>query len=80
MKGDLVPLRQSPLEAGELEPLLDELLDDHRRQRFHDTMELDFAHAHGQRARFRANYLRKLSGVGAVFRTIPSRIPTAEGT
>jgi twitching motility protein PilT len=78
VKGDLVPLRQSPLDAAELEPLLDELLDDRHRQRFHDTMELDFAHAHGKRARFRANYLRKLTGVGAVFRTIPSRIPTAE--
>jgi twitching motility protein PilT len=78
IKGDLVPLRQSPLDAAELDPLLDELLDDRRRQKFADTMELDFAHAHGQRARFRANYMRKLSGIGAVFRTIPSRIPTAE--
>jgi twitching motility protein PilT len=45
---------------------------------FTDTGDLDFAHAHGTRARFRANYLRKTTGFGAVFRAIPSQIKTLD--
>ncbi len=78
VKGDLRPLRPSPLTVDEITRMLDELLDEPRRRRFAENMDLDFAHAHGKRARFRANYMQKTTGPGAVFRTIPSRIPSPE--
>src|SRR5690606_19674228 len=37
-----------------------------------------FAYPHGTRARFRANYLRKTTGMGAVFRAIPSQIKSLD--
>jgi twitching motility protein PilT len=78
IRGDLQALRQAPMTAVELEQMLDELLDEPRRRRFAETKDLDFAHAHGKRARFRANYMWKTTGPGAVFRTIPSKIPSAK--
>ena len=45
---------------------------------FQERGDLDFAYGYEDKARFRANYLNKSSGVGAVFRTIPSKIPTAK--
>jgi twitching motility protein PilT len=77
LRGQLEPIRDRPLDIPEVEGLLDELLDDTRRKQFEHDADLDFAYAYGTKARFRANFLRKTTGPGAVFRTIPSKIPTA---
>jgi twitching motility protein PilT len=76
--GELVPDGERPLTAGEIATLLDALLGPEQRAQYARTGDLDFAHAHGTRARFRANYLRKTTGPGAVFRAIPSRIRTLD--
>src|SRR5215831_20842513 len=60
--------------AALFDALLAPLLSRDQAAQFADTGDLDFAHAHGTRARFRANYLRKTTGSGAVFRAIPSEI------
>ncbi len=77
-KGDLVALSRQPLTREDVSRLLDELLDDKRRALFEERHDLDFAYAYGDKARFRANYLEKTTGPGAVFRTIPSKVLTAE--
>ncbi|MEM9463689.1 MAG: PilT/PilU family type 4a pilus ATPase [Myxococcota bacterium] len=78
LRGQLHPLRDAPVDEAEMLLLLDELLDDRRRREFAERHDLDFAYAYGNRARFRANYLQKTTGPGAVFRTIPSEIPSAQ--
>jgi len=78
LRGRLEPLRDAPLDGAELRQLLDELLDETRRREFTEHHDLDFAYAYGTRARFRANYLMKTTGPGAVFRTIPSEVPTVQ--
>ncbi|MCA9529808.1 MAG: PilT/PilU family type 4a pilus ATPase [Myxococcales bacterium] len=78
LRGDLVPASDDVLTKARMLPLLDELLDDKRRETFHRLKDLDFAYALGDRARFRCNYLYKHTGPGAVFRTIPSEILSAE--
>lgn len=77
-RGLLEPLRDAPVERAEMDRLLHELLDERRSREFERERDLDFAYAYGDRARFRANYLWKTTGPGAVFRTIPSKIPTAQ--
>ncbi|MBP7636010.1 PilT/PilU family type 4a pilus ATPase, partial [Candidatus Ozemobacteraceae bacterium] len=47
-------------------------------QKYEKTGDLDFAYAMGTVARFRANYYRHFSGLGAVFRVIPSKILTLD--
>jgi twitching motility protein PilT len=78
LKGDLVPIEEGPLDEPKIRLLMDELLDADQHEHFHAYRDLDFAYGYEDKARFRANYLYKTSGPGAVFRTIPSDILTAE--
>jgi len=74
IRGELVPEGDRPLTGADIEALLAPLMSRAQAAQFATTGDLDFAHAHGTRARFRANYLRKTTGPGAVFRAIPSEI------
>jgi twitching motility protein PilT len=76
--GELLPDGERVLTAAEIEALLMPLLGVEQRATFEQGGDLDFAHAHGTKARFRCNYLRKTTGPGAVFRIIPSRIKTLD--
>jgi twitching motility protein PilT len=74
IRGDLVAEGERALAPAEIDALMAPLLSREQAAQFAATGDLDFAHAHGTRARFRANYLRKATGAGAVFRAIPSEI------
>ncbi|HSD91199.1 MAG TPA: PilT/PilU family type 4a pilus ATPase [Kofleriaceae bacterium] len=78
VKGQLVADGNRELSSGEIEALLQPLLSPEQRHTFDAGGDLDFAHAHGTKARFRANYLRKLTGTGAVFRAIPTIIKSLD--
>ena len=78
VRGQLVPDGERPLASPEIEALLMPLLSPDQRSTFDGGGDLDFAYAHGTKARFRANYLRKLTGTGAVFRAIPTIIKSLD--
>jgi len=79
VKGSLTPVgKVRPLAPAYLEKLLFEILSPAERKTFAEELDLDFAYALPGRARFRASYLRKTTGVGAVFRVIPSKILTLD--
>jgi twitching motility protein PilT len=78
MKGELVPIEGRPLDHHTTVGLMDEILSEDKRAHFHAHRDLDFAYGYEDKARFRANYLYKTTGPGAVFRTIPSEILTVE--
>ncbi len=78
LRGELVPARASDATLDEVEGWLLEILDDRQRARFDEELDLDFAWAHGNKARFRASYFRKSTGLGAVFRQIPPTVMTLE--
>jgi twitching motility protein PilT len=81
-KGDLVPLsgdgRGAPLSREDVERYLLEIATPDQRAHFDANHDLDFAYAYADKARFRANYLMKTTGMGAVFRTIPTKILTLD--
>ena len=54
------------------------MMDDRHRAIFNQSGEVDLAHDVADAARFRVNVFRHHGGIGAVFRTIPSQIPTLE--
>lgn len=78
LRGELSPLEAPALDPERMRSLLYEILEPEQRQRFESELDLDFAYALGSRARFRANYLWKTTGPGAVFRVIPTTILSAE--
>jgi twitching motility protein PilT len=76
LRGDLVALRDEPMRADEMAELLFEITTPEQKRQIEGELDLDFAYAYAQKARFRANYMHKMSGLGAVFRIIPRKIPT----
>ncbi|HEX5063230.1 MAG TPA: PilT/PilU family type 4a pilus ATPase [Kofleriaceae bacterium] len=78
LRGKLVSASERTLTPEQIEALLMPMLTDIQRTQFVTTGDLDFAHQHDRRARFRANFMRKTTGMGAVFRAIPTKILTLD--
>ncbi len=75
-RGDLAALRDAPLDAAEMAALLYEIVTPAQKRRIDEEHDLDFAYAYGDKARFRANYFHKATGMAAVFRVIPTKLQT----
>ncbi len=78
INGDLVPIRFRDLGGPELETYINEILTRNHQDRFRSGEDLDFSYVSEEGGRFRVNVFRKESGVGAVFRSIPSELPSLE--
>jgi twitching motility protein PilT len=78
VRGALMPLRDRELSRRELEDMLFEITTDEQHKSIVANWDLDFAYQYGTKARFRANYFYKYTGIAAVFRTIPSTILTLD--
>ena len=78
LHGHLKPYKFRELAAKDMETLVYEIMEEEARIRFLDTMDFDFAYEIEGVARFRVNVFRQRKGLGAVFRTIPSKILTAD--
>ncbi len=77
VSGDLVSLDALPAPSDQvLEALIDGIMSERSRKQFEESNDADFAYALADRARFRVNVFRDRLGVGAVFRQIPTKIPT----
>ena len=75
-RGELVPLRDAVLTNDEIEEMLFEIVTPAQKTQITENLDLDFAYAYADKARFRANYFYKSTGLGAVFRTIPVKVLT----
>ncbi len=78
VRGELVPLRDAPIDHAEMDALLLELVSPAQRRIITEELDLDFAYGYERKARFRANYFHKVSGLAAVFRVIPTQVLTLE--
>jgi twitching motility protein PilT len=77
--GDLRPVPGAhAFSAEDLERHLGAVLPPAQRSRLTAGAEVDFGLQFGGMGRFRVNVFRERRGIGAVFRLIPSKIPTAE--
>ena len=77
-RGELTPIQDTPLNKDQMENLLFEIVTPEQRQQIVGSLDLDFAYAYADRARFRANYFWKVTGLAAVFRVIPTKILTLD--
>jgi twitching motility protein PilT len=77
--GHLGPIEGEPkIDQERMGRLMQELLPPHRWERFTKTLDMDFAYALGDEARFRVNYFHQLRGHGCVLRHIPAKVLTLE--
>jgi twitching motility protein PilT len=78
MNGDLMPIRFRDLGDNELEGYVSEIMTKKQTEAFRTGHDLDFSYVAEDGGRFRVNIFRKETGVGAVFRAIPSNVPTLD--
>lgn len=76
--GDLQRGEFEPLDETTLLSLLHEVMSPAQYQEFKEKLELDFSFTVEGLARFRINAFHQARGLAAVFRTIPSHIPTMD--
>ena len=76
--GDLKRVKMDPLESDLIRTMAYSVMTEEQRSEFEKTMELDFSISFGEKARFRVNTFVTRKGTAAVFRLIPSEIPTLE--
>jgi len=78
MNGELMPIKFRNLAEAELESYVTEILTPAHQEQFRKGHDIDFSYVSEEGSRFRVNVFRKDSGVGAVFRTIPTDVPTLD--
>jgi twitching motility protein PilT len=78
VNGLMKRVKANPLGNDEIRTMLYSVMTEDQRAEYEKNMELDFAIALGEKARFRVNGFTTRVGSAAVFRTIPSTVPTME--
>ncbi|KPJ95076.1 MAG: twitching motility protein [Gammaproteobacteria bacterium SG8_15] len=76
--GEIHPVKYRELSENETLQLLKEIMPEHLRTAFEEHGGVDFAYEISEKSRFRVNAFRHIDGVGAVFRTIPTLVPSME--
>ncbi|HBE45774.1 MAG TPA: twitching motility protein PilT [Deltaproteobacteria bacterium] len=76
--GEMRKIEMPSLDKDEVHNMVYDILNDQQRKVYEEHLELDFSFALGDLARFRVNVFKQQRGDAAVFRTIPSKIPTFE--
>ena len=76
--GEIHPVKYRELTEQETKHLLYEIMPEHIKEAFEKKSGIDFAYEISEVSRFRVNVFRHQDGIGAVFRQIPTDIPTLE--
>jgi len=76
--GQLKRVKADPLSSDDIRTMLYSIMTEDQRAEYEKHMEIDFAIALGEKARFRVNGFTTRLGASAVFRTIPTEVPTME--
>ena len=76
--GELERMRYRVLSEGDFYNLVGPITPASIWEKFNETGDVDFAYQMGKEARYRVNLFRQERGSAAVFRLIPSRVPTSE--
>lgn len=76
--GELRPISEERLTGDTIRQMVYTLMSEHQRAVFEENFEIDFAISFSDDVRFRVNAFMTRNGAAAVFRSIPSVVPTLE--
>lgn len=76
--GQMKRVKSDVLSSDDIRAMLYSVMSEEQRAIYEREMDLDFAISFGEKARFRVNAFNTRRGTAAVFRTIPSDIPTMD--
>src|SRR5215831_4392271 len=72
--GDIRRINLPPMEHDDVHAMVYDIMSDHQRKMYEETLECDFSFAVPNLARFRVNAYNQQRGAAAAFRTIPSKV------
>lgn len=78
VNGTMKRVKADALGSDDIRTMLYSVMTEEQRAEYEKNMELDFAITLSEKARFRVNGFTTRLGASAVFRTIPTEIPTME--
>lgn len=78
VSGQMKRVKGEPLSSDNMREMIYSVMTDDQRAEYEKNLEVDFAIAFGEKARFRVNAFNTRRGPAAVFRTIPTEVPTME--
>lgn len=76
--GNIAPLTKVTLRQEDIERIINEILNDDKKDEFESTLELNISVARDDGSRFRFNFLRQQQRSGIIIRKINTKIPTIE--
>ena len=78
--GDIIALtgNNQVMTSDTVRSFVDEIMPEINKEEFDETGDTDFAYETPETGRFRVNIFLDTNGVGAVFREIPTKIPSAD--
>lgn len=76
--GDMVRLKTDVLTGDDIRQMLYSIMTEHQRSVYEANLETDFAISFSDTARFRVNAFNTRNGPAAVFRSIPTQVPTLD--
>lgn len=76
--GSITPIANEILNESYMETMMREICEPRAWERYKEKGDLDFAYEMDDNSRFRCNYLKQITGYGAVFRIIPTKIASLE--
>ncbi|MBP1748114.1 MAG: pilT [Deltaproteobacteria bacterium] len=74
--GEMTKVDLPPLDREDVHNMIYDILSDFQRKVFEEHLELDFSFGLGELGRFRVNVFKQHRGESAVFRTIPTKVPS----
>lgn len=74
--GELRPIADTVLSGDTIRQMVYSLMSEHQRANFEENLEIDFAISFSDDVRFRVNTFTTRNGTAAVFRSIPSVVPS----
>jgi twitching motility protein PilT len=78
VNGEIKPIKIAPLSPDETKTMIYSIMSEEQRAEYEQDHEIDFAISFGVTARFRVNAFTTNRGPAAVFRTIPTIVPTLD--
>ena len=78
VNGQMKKVKTDILSSDNIRSMLYSVMSEDQRAVYERDLELDLAISFGEKARFRVNAFNTRHGAAAVFRTIPSEVPTME--
>lgn len=78
INGNVVPLKQDPLNSVQCEQLANSCMSEKQRAAFAAEMEMNLALAYEGMGRFRVNIFRQRGNIGMVIRQIKTTVPTLD--